>query len=124
MWYKVNSRGGGSYIDSPNWIKNKKATINPKNKDDKCFEYAITITLNYEEIKKNPERASSIKPFTNKYKSKGINYPSKLDDWKTLRRIMRQLFLIFSILKKRNVTSLYFNNYFGLCITKRYNFKR
>ena len=110
MWYKVNSRGGGSYIDSPNWIKNKKATINPKNKDDKCFEYAITITLNYEEIKKNPETASSIKPFTNKYKSKGINYPSKLDDWKTLRRIMRQLFLIFSILKKRNVTSLYFNN--------------
>ena len=24
------SRKGGSYIDSPKWLKNKKATINPK----------------------------------------------------------------------------------------------
>ena len=34
-------------------IKNKKATINPINKkDDKCFQYAVTVALNYEEIKK------------------------------------------------------------------------
>ena len=25
---------GGSYIDSPDWIKNKKATVNPINKKD------------------------------------------------------------------------------------------
>ena len=24
----------GSYIDSPEWLKNKKATINPKNNED------------------------------------------------------------------------------------------
>ena len=28
---------GGSYIDSPDWIKKKKATINLKNTDDSCF---------------------------------------------------------------------------------------
>ena len=28
--HKVNFRRGGSYIDSPDWIKKKKATINPK----------------------------------------------------------------------------------------------
>ena len=33
-------------------MKNKKAAINPINKRDKCFQYAVTITLNYEEIKK------------------------------------------------------------------------
>ena len=27
----------GSYIDSADSIKKKKATINPKNNDDKCF---------------------------------------------------------------------------------------
>ena len=28
----------GSYIDSPDWIKNKKATTNPIiGKDNKCF---------------------------------------------------------------------------------------
>ena len=40
------------YIDSPNWIKNKKATVNLINNKDKCFQYAITNVLNYEEIKK------------------------------------------------------------------------
>ena len=27
--YKINLNRGRSYIDSPDWIKNKKATINP-----------------------------------------------------------------------------------------------
>ena len=69
-----------SCIDSPDWIKKKKATINPKNTDNKCFQYAATV---YEEIESHPERISSIKPFTNKYNWEGINYPSKIDDWKT-----------------------------------------
>ena len=29
------------HIDSPDWIKNKKATIYPINKNDKCFSYAL-----------------------------------------------------------------------------------
>ena len=39
MYYKchnVNFKHVGSYIDSLDWIKKKKATINPKNEDDKC----------------------------------------------------------------------------------------
>ena len=35
--HKVNFKYGGSYINSPHWIKKKKTTINPKNEDDKCF---------------------------------------------------------------------------------------
>ena len=31
---KVNCRRGVSYIDSPDWRKKKKATLNSKNKDD------------------------------------------------------------------------------------------
>ena len=30
--HKINLKRGGSYIHSPDWIKNKKATINPINK--------------------------------------------------------------------------------------------
>ena len=45
--HKTNSNCGGSYVDSPDWIKNKKATINPINKkDNKCFQYALTVALN------------------------------------------------------------------------------
>ena len=34
------------------WLQNNKVTINPKNNDDKCFQYAITVALNYQNIKK------------------------------------------------------------------------
>ena len=57
---KVSLSRGESYIDSPKWLKNKKATINPKNEDDKCFQYALTVALNHEQIKNNPERISKI----------------------------------------------------------------
>ena len=67
--HKVNFKRGVSYIDSPDWIKKKKATINPKNKDDKCFQYAATVALNYGKTKLNPETVWNIKPFINKYNS-------------------------------------------------------
>ena len=31
--HKISINRGGSYVDSPKWLKNKKATINPKNKE-------------------------------------------------------------------------------------------
>ena len=51
--HQINLKRGRSDIDSPEWIKNKKATINFVNqKDNKYFQYAITVALNHEEIKK------------------------------------------------------------------------
>ena len=41
--HKVNFRHGDSYIDSPDWIKKKKATINLQNTDNTCFQYATTV---------------------------------------------------------------------------------
>ena len=71
LYYKchiINFNRGGSYIDSPDWIKNKNATINPvSKKDNKCFQYAVTVALNYEEIKKDSQRITKIKPYKNKY---------------------------------------------------------
>ena len=59
-----------------------KTTINPKNNDDKCFQYAITVALNYQNIKKDPQRISKIKPFIVQYNWKEIGFPSYLKDWK------------------------------------------
>ena len=42
---KISLKRGGSYIDSPKWIKNKKAAINLQNNDDKCVQYPVTVTL-------------------------------------------------------------------------------
>ena len=51
---KISLNRGGSYVDSPKWLKDKKSTINPKNNDDKYFQYAVTLALNLDKIKKDP----------------------------------------------------------------------
>ena len=57
-------------------MKNKKATINSiSNKGNKCFQYALTIALNHEEIANHPKQITKIKSFINKYNLQGINYP-------------------------------------------------
>ena len=108
MYYKcdkVSFKRGGLHIDSPNCIKNKKATINLNNEDGKCFQYAVTVALNYEEIKCNLERVSNIKPFINKYNWEGINHPSKIVDWKTFEK--NDLTIVLNILhiKRKRITS-------------------
>ena len=85
LYYDLNKTSinrGGSYIDSPQWLKNKKSTINPKNNDDKCFQYAVTLALNLSSIDNHPERISKIKPFINKYNWKDIDFPAMSKDWK------------------------------------------
>ena len=64
---KISINRGGSYIDSPKWLKNKRSTINPKNNDYKCIQYAVTSALNLDKIKKDPQRISKIKPFIEQY---------------------------------------------------------
>ena len=74
----------GSYIDSPKWLKSKKAAIKPKNNDGKCFQYTVTVALNYQIIKYHPQRISKIKSFINKYDWKEMNFPSPKNDWKKI----------------------------------------
>ena len=58
---KVSLSRGGSYIDSPKWLKNKKATINPqKKRDERCFKYAVTVALNHKQINDHPEGISKL----------------------------------------------------------------
>ena len=79
---KISLSRGGSYIDSSKWLKNKKAIMNPKNNDDKCFQYTLTVALNYEQTKNHPERISKIKLFIDQYNWKEIDFPSHKKDWK------------------------------------------
>ena len=45
-FHKINPNRGGSYIDSPDWIKNKKATINLIN----TYQKIIKIIKIYQKI--------------------------------------------------------------------------
>ena len=79
---KITLNKGGSYIEFAKWIKDKKSTINPKNNDYKCFQYAATVALNHDKINKDPQRVSKIKPFINQYNWNDIDFPSTGKDWK------------------------------------------
>ena len=54
---KISLNRDGSYIESAKWIKDKKSTINPKNNDYKCFQYAVTVVLNYDKMNNNPKKS-------------------------------------------------------------------
>ena len=82
IFNKISIIRGGSYIDSPKWLKDKKSTVNQKNNDNKCFQYAVTLALNIDKINDHPERISKIKPFIEKYNWKDIDFPSTSKDWK------------------------------------------
>ena len=81
--HKVNPNHGGSYIDSPDQMKNRKATINPINK---CFQYVLIAVLSREEIKKDLQIITKIKLFINKYNWEEINFSSEKDDWKKFEK--------------------------------------
>ena len=109
--HNINSKRGGSYIGSPNWIKKKRTTINPTNKDDKFLQYAATVALNNEKIKRDPQRISKIKPFINKCNWNGIKYPSKIDNWKTFEKINLITALNILYIKQKEIYPVYISKH-------------
>ena len=79
---KTSIYRSGSYIDSPKWLKDKKSTINPKNNNHKCFQYAAALAVNFDNINNHPEKISKIIPFIDQYNWKDIDFPATSKDWK------------------------------------------
>ena len=102
--HKTSLNRGGSYIDSPSWIKHKKATANPKSKDNKCFRDATVASLNHEKIPSHPKRINNLKPFIDQYNWKRTEFPSHSIDWKKFEQNNNTIALkLFSFIQnKRN----------------------
>ena len=75
VFQKLTVSSGASHIDFPDWIRVKKAVINPKNNDDTCFQYAVTLALSWEKIRKNCERVNKILPYAKNYEWGDITFP-------------------------------------------------
>ena len=95
----------------------KKQIMNPKNNDDKCFQYALTAVLNYQNIKKDPQRIPKINPFINQYNRKEIDFPSHSKDWE-----------MFELNNKKIALNIFFVPYntekIRIANKSKYNFKR
>ena len=82
--HKTSLKGGNSNIKTLAWILNKKATINPKNKqgNNECFEYSIIVALHHQDFKNNPEIISNMHElFSYDYNWEGIEFPAGIKDW-------------------------------------------
>ena len=84
--HKISLRRGRSYVKSPKCALNKRATINPKNEDNKCFQYSIIVALNHQNIQNHPERISNIECFINQNNWEGIDFPAGIKEWKRFEK--------------------------------------
>ncbi|XP_051161514.1 uncharacterized protein LOC127281705 [Leptopilina boulardi] len=75
---KYNPARVGSYIDLPHKIKMKKACINVKNTDNKCFMWAVLSALYPKN--RDADRVSSYYEFQKELNFNGINFPVTLKD--------------------------------------------
>ena len=75
---EYNPTKGSSYIDLPEWIKNKKAIINIKNRDDKCFLWSILRYLYPKE--KDAQYLKDLRKYEFSLNTKGLTFPLKLKD--------------------------------------------
>ena len=75
--HKISLNRGSTYINSPEWLKNKRVTINPrKTNNNRCFQYAITAALNHQNIDHHQERIFKFEPFINNNNWDDIKFPS------------------------------------------------
>ena len=72
-WEPVNA---GSYIELPQELKNRKAIINMKNQDDKCFMWCVLRALNLKD--RDNERIDDLKNKVDTLNMEGIQYPVSL----------------------------------------------
>ena len=73
-----NPMRGSSYIPLSYWIMRKKAIVNIRNTDDKCFLWGVLTYLHPRD--KNNFRLTDLKKYENTINTKGIKYPVKIKD--------------------------------------------
>ena len=63
-----------SYNELPEWLKSKKVVINPQSKDEEYIKWAVIAELHHENIKKEHQRMSKLKPYESQYNWEGLEF--------------------------------------------------
>ena len=69
--------GGSSYVQTPRWVENKKATVNIINHDNLCFLYCVLAVSHHQKV--NPQRLNHYNKFLDELKIQGLTFPLTLD---------------------------------------------
>lgn len=93
---KYNPLRGSTYIPLPQEIAAKKACINVKNNDSKCFMYSVLAKF----IDKTPHRPNQYTKLLDKYDFSCISYPTPLDEIKKFEKRNNMSINVYGITKK------------------------
>ena len=98
---------------SSEWLKSKKESVI---NEDNCFQNALNDSLDYQRIKKDPQKISKLKPYINQYNWKDIKFPSDKEDWKKFEQNNKEIALnvLFVPHNKKEIELAY---------TSKYNYK-
>ena len=110
---KIDLRRSASFIDTSEWLKHKKATINPQNKNDAyCFMYTIGIALYHSELSKNPDRIGKKLDIYSAFNWHNIDFPASCEDYATFERLNSDLALniLYVSLNEQNICPEYVSN--------------
>ena len=99
---------------SSEWLRSKKESIT---KEDNCFQNALNDSLDYQKIKKDPQKISKLKPYINQYNWKDIKFPSDKEDWKKFEQNNKEIALniLYVPHNKKEIEPAY---------KSKYNYKR
>ena len=77
-------------LHSSEWLRSRKESITS---EDNCFQNAVNDSLDYQRIKKDPQRISKLKPYINQQNWKDIKFPVDKEDWKKLEQNNKEISL-------------------------------
>ena len=83
-----------------------------KSNEDNCFENALNNSLDYQRIKRHPQKISKLKPYINQYNWKGIKFPSDKEHSKKFEQNNKEIalnILLYRIIKKKYAMHIYQN---------------
>ena len=101
-----------TFVKAPEWIKNKRRTINPQNKDNKCFQYSVTLSLYHNQINNNLQRISKTKRFIKNFYWKNINFPPTQQDYQQFEINNKSIALnILKMQEQKKISHYYQSKY-------------
>src|SRR5690606_12801080 len=101
-----------SYIPLLDFLANKKAIINIKNNDNKCFKYCILAGLKLPN--KNPQEIYHYnrKEYENLFNDKEIEYPVKLSNIPKIEKMNNIKIIVYGYLNEKEAKNMIFQQDF------------
>ena len=102
---QYNVTKASTYFPLPDYLKNKNAIINIKNRDNQCFKWCVTRALNLRE-RDNERIDSSLKKHAEKYNWSNVKFPSSYHDIDMFEKNNNIGIVVFGVVEKREIIVL------------------